>query len=144
METGSLGQGLVNRTLHMLLYSGKLSREKTFAVFVAIRESFLCEIWGCGILWCTKSKQSTKFFFDKIVFFTNSRESFLPQKFPTIRYSTDTQPNKVEKVRERGARMRLTYQHTLVCRIVRLRTLVLQSGHLHTSNTQWRRGTALR
>ena len=43
-----------------LPYSGKLSREKTFTnfSFVAIRKTFLCKIWGCGILWCEKSEQS--------------------------------------------------------------------------------------
>ena len=34
--------------------------------FVAIRESFLHEIWGRGILWLDKSKQSTKVFSAKV------------------------------------------------------------------------------
>ena len=40
--------------------------------FVAIRESFLREIWGRGVLWHGTSEQSTKVFSTKIVFFTNS------------------------------------------------------------------------
>ena len=72
METVSLGQSLVNRTLHMLSYSRKLSREKTFAVLWLFVKVFS----ACGILWCGKSEQSTKL--------------------------TDTQPNKVEKEEDRG------------------------------------------
>ena len=33
-----------------------------FRGFGAIRESFLCEIWGRGILWCGKSEQFAKIF----------------------------------------------------------------------------------
>ena len=43
--------------------------------FVAIRESFLHEILGRGIIWSGKSKQSMKGFSAKIVFFINC-ESF--------------------------------------------------------------------
>ena len=42
---------------------GKLSREKTFVNFVVlwvyIHESFLCKIWEHGVLWYSKSEQST-------------------------------------------------------------------------------------
>ena len=41
---------------------------------MAIRESFLREIWGRGILWYGKSKQSAKVFSVKIVLFTDSRK----------------------------------------------------------------------
>ena len=47
---------------------GETFRE--FRGFGAIRESFLREIWGRGVLWCGKS------------------EHFLPRKFPAIRYHT--------------------------------------------------------
>ena len=47
--------------------------------FVAIRESFLLEILGCGIIWSGKSEQSVKVFSAKIVFFINSR-MFSPSK----------------------------------------------------------------
>ena len=47
--------------------------------FVAIRESFLCKIWGHGTLWHSKSEQSTKIFSAKIVLFTNLRK-FSPSK----------------------------------------------------------------
>ena len=57
-----------------------------FCGFVAIRESFLREIWGCGILWHGKSEQSAKVFSAKIVF-SPIHESFLPRKFSVIRYS---------------------------------------------------------
>ena len=65
--------------------SGKLSREKTceFRGFVAICKSFLCKIWGHGILWRGTSKQLVKVFSVKS-YFSPIRESFLPQKFPTI------------------------------------------------------------
>ena len=42
-----------------------------FRGFVAIRESFLHEIGGCGVLWHDKSEQFTKIFSAKIMFFTN-------------------------------------------------------------------------
>ena len=45
-----------------------------FCGFVAIHESFLCKIWGHGVLWCGKSEQSAKVFSLKIVFFTNLRK----------------------------------------------------------------------
>ena len=40
---------------------------------------------GRGVLWRCKSEQSVKVFFAKIVF-SPIRESFLPWKFPAIRY----------------------------------------------------------
>ena len=50
-----------------------------FRSFVAIRESFLCEIWERGVLWHGTSEQSAKVFSVKIIFFTNSR-NFSPSK----------------------------------------------------------------
>ena len=63
---------------------GKLSRKKkktfaNFRGFVAICDSFLCEIWECGVFRHSKSEQSVKVFSTKIVFFTNSRK-FSPSK----------------------------------------------------------------
>ena len=46
---------------------------------MAICECFLCEMWGHGILWCSKSEQSTKVFSANIIFFTNSWK-FSPSK----------------------------------------------------------------
>ena len=45
---------------------------REFRNFVAIRKSFLCKILRHGILWHSKSEQSTKVFSAKIIFFTNS------------------------------------------------------------------------
>ena len=52
-------------------YSRKLSREKTFVNSVAIRENFLREIWGCGVLWGSKTEQSVRVLSAKIILFTN-------------------------------------------------------------------------
>ena len=59
-------------------FKGENIRE--FRGFVTICESFLCEIWARGILWCCRSKQSANVFSVKIVFFTNLRK-FSPLKF---------------------------------------------------------------
>jgi len=48
---------------------------REFRNFVAIRKSFLCKILRHGILWHSKSEQSTKVFSAKIIFFTNSWKS---------------------------------------------------------------------
>ena len=61
----------------------KFSPQKSY--FSPIRKSFLHEIWGCGVLWRSRSEQSAKVFSTKIVFFTNSRKFFL-RKFSAIRY----------------------------------------------------------
>ena len=53
--------------------------------FIAIRESFLCEIGGRGIFGSDTSKPFAKVFSVKILFPPN-RESFFPRKFPAIRY----------------------------------------------------------
>ena len=53
-------------TVQQKNFEGENFRE--FHGFVAIHESFLCEIWECGVLFSTK-----------IVFFTNSRK-FSPSK----------------------------------------------------------------
>ena len=50
-------------------YRGKLSREKTFTNFTILwlfAKVFFREIWGHGIRWHSKSKQSTKVFSTKI------------------------------------------------------------------------------
>jgi len=63
-------------------YSGKLSREKTFANFVVLwlfAKVFSTKFWGVGVLWHGKNEQSVKVFSVKIVFFTNSRR-FSPSK----------------------------------------------------------------
>ena len=44
-----------------ILYSGKLSREKTFMFLVAIHESFLHEIWGRGTFGTAKVSNPRKF-----------------------------------------------------------------------------------
>ena len=54
----------------LLPYSGKLSREKTFTNFA---------VWG--VAW-QKQAIRDKFFFAKIILFTNS----LPRKFPALQY----------------------------------------------------------
>ena len=56
---------------HNYRIAEKLLRGENFSEFrsfVAIRESFLCEIWGHGVLWHSMSEQSTKVFSEKIVF----------------------------------------------------------------------------
>ena len=45
-------------------------REKTFVSFVAIRESFFYENWGCSVHWGT-SEQLTSVFSVKIIFSAN-------------------------------------------------------------------------
>ena len=59
-----------------------------FRSFVTIRERFLQEIRGHGVLWHSTSEQSAKVFSVKIIFFTNS----LPRKFPAIGYIQFTDP----------------------------------------------------
>ena len=69
-------------------YSGKISREKTFAnfrSFVAIRESFLREIWDMVSFGAAKASNPQKFSTRKSYFLPN-HESFLPRKFTTIPY----------------------------------------------------------
>ena len=76
-----------------ITFEGENFRE--FRGFVAIRESFLREIWGCVVLWRGTSEQSAKVFSTKIVFFTNSRK-FSPSKVsrctvrPCIYFSNPT------------------------------------------------------
>ena len=41
---------------------------------MVVRENFLCEIWGCGILWGNTSEQSANVLSAKIMFLTNSRK----------------------------------------------------------------------
>ena len=52
------------RLQHVILYSGKLSREKTFCEFpsfVAIHKSFLCKIWGVAFFGAAKVSHPRKF-----------------------------------------------------------------------------------
>ena len=65
-------------------YSRKLLRGKTlceFHGFVAIRESFLHEIGGHGVLWHSKTKHSVKVFSMKIVFFYQFAKVFSLESF---------------------------------------------------------------
>ena len=62
-----------------VLFSAKGENFCEFRCFVAICKSFLCENWGCRILWHGKSEQSVKVLSLKIIFFTNSRK-FFPSK----------------------------------------------------------------
>ena len=55
-------------------YSGKLSREKTFANFMVLWVSVKVFSAKFGVVWHSKNEQSTK-----IVFFTNSQK-FSPSK----------------------------------------------------------------
>ena len=68
-------------------YSGKLSREKThkFCGVVAICESFLREIWDVAFFGAAKASNPRRFSWRKSDF-SPICESFLPQKFPAIRY----------------------------------------------------------
>ena len=62
-----------------LLYSWKISREKSFVSFVAsYLQSFLHEIWGYGVLWRGKSEQSVK------VLSVKSYFSPICESFPTM------------------------------------------------------------
>ena len=54
--------------------------------FIAIRKSFICEIGGRGIFGSDTSEPFAKVFSVKILFPPN-RESFIPRKFPAIRYA---------------------------------------------------------
>ena len=56
-----------------------------FGGFVAIGESFLHEIWGVASFGVAKSEQSAKVFSAKIELLPICK-SFLPRKFPAIRY----------------------------------------------------------
>ena len=64
----------VNFANTKILHNGKLSREKSFTNFAVLW--LFMEIWGCGVLWRSTSKQAAK-----IVFFTNS------QKFSLLKVS---------------------------------------------------------
>ena len=66
-----------------ILYSGKLSREKTFANFMVLWVSMKVFSAKFGVVWHSKNKQSTKIFSVKIVFFTNSQK-FSPSKVPAM------------------------------------------------------------
>ena len=60
----------------------KLSRK--FRGFVAMHESFLRKIWGVAFFGAEQASNPQKFSLWKS-YFSPIRESFLPQKFPTIR-----------------------------------------------------------
>ena len=53
--------------------------------FWAIRKSFLCKIWGVASFGTAKASNPRKFSPRK-AYFSPIRESFLPRKFPAIRY----------------------------------------------------------
>ena len=60
-----------------MIYRG-LSREENFCEFcgfVAIRESFLCEILGYAVYWRSKSEQSVKVFSANI-YYSNTLSNF--------------------------------------------------------------------
>ena len=71
----------------IILYSGKLLREKTLWIswFCGYMRKFSLRNLGRDVLWRRKSEQSAKVFSAKIVF-SPICESFLPQKFSAIRY----------------------------------------------------------
>ena len=56
-----------------------------FRSFMAILESFLCEIWGVVSFGMAKTSNSWKFSPQKL-YFSPIRESFLREKFPAIQY----------------------------------------------------------
>ena len=67
-------------------FEGENFRE--FRGFVAIHESFLREIWGMVSFGAAKASNPWKFSLWK-TYFSPIHESFLPQKFPAIRYITE-------------------------------------------------------
>ena len=67
-------------------HNSRKLRISWFRSFVAINLwKFSPRNLGCGVLWRGKNKESANVFF--VIFFT-IRESFLPWKFPAIRYIT--------------------------------------------------------
>ena len=85
METGSLGQGLVNRTLHMLLYSGKLSREKTsanFAVLWLFVKVFSAKFVGVASFGAAKASNPRNFSSRKLYFSPICGKVFSLKSFP--------------------------------------------------------------
>ena len=68
------------RLQHVILYSGKLSREKT-SQFCGYSQKLSPQNLGCSVLWRGKSEQSMKVFSVKIVFFISSQK-FSPSSFP--------------------------------------------------------------
>ena len=67
-----------------ILYSWKLSREKTFVNFMVLwlfTNVFSVKSEG-GVLWHGTSEQSAKVFSAKIVFFTNLQKCFSLKSFP--------------------------------------------------------------
>ena len=66
------GYGLQSAHRIAETFEGENFRE--FCGFMAVCASFLCEIWGRGILWGGTSEQSVKVFSMKIIFFTNSQK----------------------------------------------------------------------
>lgn len=72
--------------VHLFIpYSGKHSREKTFTNFTAIRESFLHEILCMPHPLCMQPVLAFRKF-SRNTPFLPIRESYLPRKFPAIRY----------------------------------------------------------
>ena len=78
-----------------LPYSGKLSREKTFANFVVVWlfvKVFSAKFWGMVSFGAAKVSNPRKFFSMKIVFFTNSQK-FSPLKVSYYTVHTIQQQN---------------------------------------------------
>ena len=54
---------------HTVPYSGKLSREKTFANFAVLRQNAqVSRNFGRGVLWCGKNEQSAKVLLENCMF----------------------------------------------------------------------------
>ena len=77
---------MINEVLHYTVQRETFEGENfsQFRGFVAIRESFLCEIWGRGIFLVAPVSTPRKFSLRKS-YLPPIRESFLPPKFPAIR-----------------------------------------------------------
>ena len=68
----------------MLVYVYRIAgncRGRKLSQFCGYLRKFLCEIWGCGILWRGKCDNPRKFSPRKS-YFSPTCESFLPRNFP--------------------------------------------------------------
>ena len=80
---------LCTKTQH-IPYSGKLSREKTFANFTVlwlIAKVFSAKFGSVASFGTAKANNQRKFSPQKS-YFSPVHESFLPQKFPAVQYAT--------------------------------------------------------
>ena len=85
---GTLRLSCASFSALVIPYSGKLSREKTFANFAVLwpfTKVFSAKSGGVASFGAAQASNPRKF-----SYFSPIRESFLPRKFPAIRYSTDT------------------------------------------------------